>query len=306
MELLVVIAIIGILVALLLPAVQAAREAARRMQCSNNLKQLGLTVYNYHDANRNLPPARYLDGWPSWFALILPYMEGSAEYETWDFEEMFYDDLNERARLITISGYICPSRGRGGILLTDDQEFPAAVGDYAGNAGNNQGTTDEGGTFPYWDPAANGMIVSHKIFASVTGQISEPDPKAGSWANHHVKFKSVTDGLTNTFLAGEKHVPLQNLGTLPDDGSVYNGDNAEHEVRAAGINVPFSKGPNDLVCCFNFGSPHQGVIQFVMGDGSVRSIDNSTGGQQIDVSIDLNLLDLLSVRNDGIPFSDDY
>src|SRR5262245_25367012 len=82
-ELLVVIAIIGVLVALLLPAVQAAREAARRMQCANNLKQLGLAVQNFHDTQGTLPPAYNLrhnggnggDGYFTWFAHILPYVE---------------------------------------------------------------------------------------------------------------------------------------------------------------------------------------------------------------------------------------
>ena len=78
-ELLVVIAIIGVLVALLLPAVQAAREAARRTQCTNNLKQMGLACHNFHDARKSLPPA-YMsgEGFGTWLMLIMPYMEEGA------------------------------------------------------------------------------------------------------------------------------------------------------------------------------------------------------------------------------------
>src|SRR5712672_1553891 len=74
-ELLVVIAIIGILVALLLPAIQAAREAARRSQCSNNLKQIGLAALNFENSRRKLPPARIVDHQATWLVLILPHME---------------------------------------------------------------------------------------------------------------------------------------------------------------------------------------------------------------------------------------
>src|SRR5688500_12419399 len=84
-ELLVVIAIIGILIALLLPAVQAAREAARRYQCTNNLKQIGLAMHNYHDINGKFPPSRIARGdYITWAVLILPYMEQQAMYELWN------------------------------------------------------------------------------------------------------------------------------------------------------------------------------------------------------------------------------
>ena len=89
-ELLVVIAIIGILVALLLPAVQAAREAARRTSCTNNIRQLGLALVNYHDAHKTLPfGSGYLNARTgTWVSAILPYMEEQSLYDRFDFNRL--------------------------------------------------------------------------------------------------------------------------------------------------------------------------------------------------------------------------
>src|SRR5688500_11681391 len=89
-ELLVVIAIIGVLVALLLPAVQAAREAARRTQCSNNLKQMSLASLNVEDTYKGLPPHRTADNWPTWAAMILPYVEQSNTLALWDLKKRYH------------------------------------------------------------------------------------------------------------------------------------------------------------------------------------------------------------------------
>src|SRR5438445_12402709 len=91
-ELLVVIAIIGVLVALLLPAVQAARESARRSQCSNHLKQIGLAVQNFEDSNKVLVPARMENyGGVTWVVFLLPFMEQGPFYQQWDINRWYYD-----------------------------------------------------------------------------------------------------------------------------------------------------------------------------------------------------------------------
>ncbi|HTI51905.1 MAG TPA: DUF1559 domain-containing protein, partial [Planctomycetaceae bacterium] len=118
-----VIAIIGVLVALLLPAVQQAREAARRTQCKNNLMQLGLALHNYEMAYERLPPGSVNTTGPirseekgyhmSWMVQILPYIDQLVVYEHFDFDAGAYDEKNKEPRSAHIPTYVCPSRARG-------------------------------------------------------------------------------------------------------------------------------------------------------------------------------------------------
>jgi hypothetical protein len=292
----VVIAIIGILIGLLLPAVQSAREAARRTKCSNNLKQLGLAIHNFHGAHEMLPPARYRDNFPSWLALILPFMEASSQYDLWNTERSYYDRSNDSARRSGILTFVCPSRRDLSLSKEGDdndgsgRHMPGAVGDYVGCSGNNvqpPGPTFNG-TFPYWDASANGSIVTHKTFGET------PPPEQIRWNRHHLRFARIVDGLSNTILGGEKHVRIENIGIYPDDGSIFNGDYANSQVRSGGRNVPIAKGPNDQVCCHNFGSAHPNICQFIFGDGRIQAVS---------VTIAPDVLDRLTVRNDGRPVS---
>jgi prepilin-type N-terminal cleavage/methylation domain-containing protein len=115
-ELLVVIAIIGILIALLLPAVQAAREAARRSQCTNNMKQIGLALQNYHDQNRSFPFGVRAQGWgPSFYVGLLPYLEQTAVYQKWDMIGVHNGYMYGNAKVaaaaegVRIAPLVCPS-----------------------------------------------------------------------------------------------------------------------------------------------------------------------------------------------------
>ncbi len=107
-ELLVAMAIIAILVALLMPAVQSSREAARRTQCRNNLKQIGVAIHNFHAQEGALPPSRNYDHYTTWAFLILPHLEQFTLFSSWDASLKYYYQPDE-ARLTHIPMYMCPT-----------------------------------------------------------------------------------------------------------------------------------------------------------------------------------------------------
>ena len=240
-ELLVVIAIIGILIALLLPAVQAAREAARRMQCSNHLKQIGLAVHNFHDSRKGIPPSNYFDhNRSTMWGLIYPYIEQTALYDIllgnygagplttwpgmWNHATMTQEMRNS---LGSVPTYKCPSKRSSGVAVTsnDVPEKPGPQGDYAyvvsvrgatANAGNNLGwwdhgtgsRGDRGGGQPYeWLLAKLPLVASPFQVA---------DSQSGNWEDGSyspkLTFGSVVDGLSNQLFIGEKHIPLGRVG----------------------------------------------------------------------------------------------
>jgi prepilin-type N-terminal cleavage/methylation domain-containing protein/prepilin-type processing-associated H-X9-DG protein len=301
-ELLVVIAIIGILVSLLLPAVQSAREASRRASCQNNLRQIGLAVHNFHDAHNLVPPSRYINGSPTWFAIILPFIEGQAEAQAWDYEQLYYANTNRLAREIELATFRCPSReaprlAHNAFGDAGNTSIQGAVGDYAGNAGNNSRGGDQ-----FWRPDENGVIITADMF--------DDNPTGRRNWDHDVAFDKIIDGLSKTFLAGEKHIPI---GATDRQGSLYNGDNQNNCARVAGRVAPLANGEHDLTLCREtsgcrglsnsacicdiFGSWHPGVVQFVFADGHVSAIP---------VAADLVVIDRLSVRNDGLPILAEY
>ena len=291
-ELLVVIAIIAILIALLVPAVQKVREAAARTQCGNNLKQIGLAVHNYHDANKCLPPARIdTDGGATWCVLILPYLDQLPLYDLWDLKREYYNQpLAFRQTALPV--YFCPTRrvpGIGNLSTLDIPEagwtataFPGALGDYACNEGDN---TNGGFNTPQADGAI--ILANHTNAADAAGGYTIP-----SWQSN-TKFQTITDGTSNTLLVGEKHVKLgPTWGTTVGDGSIWNGDPANQNAgRTAGAAYLLARTPTDNYNV-QFGSYHPGFCQFVFCDGTVRAIPTT---------IDGTTLGYLAVRNDGQP-----
>ena len=324
-ELLVVIAIIAILVALLLPAVQQARAAARRTQCQNNLKQIGLALHGFHETQGALPPARlildrprtpYLMGRdrgldePSWLARILPYVEQTALAEQWDIYDTYLNNPEE-VRETAVPTFLCPDRHTvsdavaptSSISITapcgcpgGTQTVPGgAVTDYAGNHGDLTAPAIGSSQDFYWGGNGTGLLISSrpKNTAPAPGYSPKPIDKEDiqrDWLDK-VRFRDCTDGLSNTLLVGESHVPQESMLQSPYNGPAYLGRHLTNFARLAGPGVPLAKSVRDTVAgSYNFGSSHDGVVHFLMGDGRVRPINKS---------ISSTLLGRLANRADG-------
>lgn len=188
-ELLVVIAIIGVLVALLLPAVQSAREAARRTQCKNHFKQIGIALHNYHDTNKILPPA--IQFWngddartsdnlrANWLIMILPFIEQRPLYESFDFNETISHSNNRDERGTKVPFYLCPADGFNTVK-------------FKGNTGG------EGDNWQRGNYAANG----HANFSNENG-FADDKRRGVMGVNVSLRFAEITDGLSNAMMAGE-------------------------------------------------------------------------------------------------------
>ncbi len=297
-ELLVVIAIIAVLIGLLLPAVQKVREAANRLSCQNNLKQMGLAVHNFHDTFNALPPSRIDDG-ATWCVYLLPYLEQGALYERFDFTQPWPGQSSPQVSA-TVKVFVCPSRRSPTLSTQGDNQsgigdwpgfprsYPAAphkpgpTGDYAaclGHTLNDDPTTERNqGSGAFGNKVRNpGETTRTRLTA---GYKLPPGP---------LRISSISDGLSNTLFLGEKHVHNNNLGRKEGpnwlgtqrcyDNCLFNGDNLATSGRAAGptallaqANEPCGSGVT------RFGSWHAGGVQFVLGDGSVRTLSFSTFG----------------------------
>ena len=201
-ELLVVIAIIGILIGLLIPAVQSAREAGRRSQCANNLKQVALALEAYHDERGSLPVGAYNCCWGTWAVAIFPNLENNGAYKTWD--QRLYDNsaryASSQDRMVT--GVRWPT-----LTCPSDNPSTNNLGIVQHNYGANFGNTGYVNTPVGWNsnpPAATyaGVKFAGAPFYMGGGgpQLGEPQFASGAKA---VNFKEVTDGLSHTLLVAE-------------------------------------------------------------------------------------------------------
>ena len=319
-ELLVVIAIIGILIALMLPAIQAARESARRVTCVNHLAQLGVAVHNYQNAHEVLPPGVVNPDGPiqslpkgyhySWIVQLLPYMEEVNIFNHVDFKVGAYDKANDPARAIRMGLLQCPSEPNG-------YPLDRGVSDYAG--------------------------CHHDVEAPI-----DADNHGVFFLNSHVRDEDITDGISHTIFAGEKlcydmddlgwisgtRATLRNTGWALDLDSDFDDVPRMFPTDAAmgmpaggpgpGMMAPdivmdpqtgdwvTPEGPRALdvlqervdaaeaanpqkfkkaaLAVGGFGSGHPGVVNFLFGDGSVRSLPKM---------IDLPVLQQMGHRADG-------
>lgn len=189
-ELLVVIAIIGVLVSLLLPAVQAARESARRSQCVNNLRQIGLAMQNYHDSKGALPPGSRSCCGGSWANYILPYLEQANFAATWT-DGNYLSGLNRSFITTRVDGYTCPSEITLATATTQGVVIPNH--NYAANYGNTVY-----GQHVYLNEPFRGAPFGNVLDYNGTGFDQYSRPVLGK-----VNFKAITDGLSNTLLVSE-------------------------------------------------------------------------------------------------------
>lgn len=297
-ELLVVIAIVAILIAILLPAVQAAREAARRSACRNNLKQIGLALYNYHDSNRLFPMATVVKpsnthAYPyklwnyepstwcaSWIVLLLPQLDQQTLYRQYDVLAPAMSITNSAVISKELSVVLCPSDS----FATNSNRYRPTTGVYSGvvaargNYGINM--SPNGGTpIPvFGHPSGNGFANTNTCYSTA----------------------QITDGLSNTVFVDEIRAGVDSLldsrGTWGLGGA---GNSATHKHACTDAYVPNSRHPqaDDLAACvqgFELGMPcnnwafpgvyneqvaarsmHPGGVHALLGDGSVRFINDS-------------------------------
>ncbi len=301
-ELLVVIAIIGILVALLLPAVQAAREAARRMQCSNNCKQIGLAIHNYHDTFKALPLAWYLDqvstapllnGEP-WGVGILMFMEQQPLYDQYNHRVAPLDQTSPANVAIIqtpLAAYVCPSAPGG---LERRYTFNAAptLPVTATNIAPSDYMVTTGVRGAFANVAYNGNPGGNR-----DGAMKVHGPMGN---NQSGRLADIIDGTSNTFLIGErtggnniynKRTVAPGLAPLvPSNGGGW-GDVLNGECWLAGslytgaATVPPAEGPCGINCTsargYGFHSFHPGGTHFVMADASVQFMNETANALSI-------------------------
>ncbi len=318
-ELLVVIAIIGILIALLLPAVQAAREASRRTQCINNLKQQGLACQNFHETYKALPPSRVDDG-PTWCVYLLPYLEQGAAFEAFDFRFPWPSQLTAEVKRY-VPAYHCPShRPASGMSTGEDNnsgigDWPGFPGTYSLHTAHNPGPVGDYaaclGHIAIDDPPFDTQVQGPRQGTGAFGErIRQPGeltstqlPLGYRPAPGPFKLADILDGTSNTFFFGEKQVHERNFGegSGPNwsgtqncwDNCMYNGNQLLTSGRGVSRTLLLAKGS---VPCGNptnhFGSFHPAGVNFVLGDASVRTFGFSISG---------TVLEKLATRKGGEP-----
>ncbi len=278
-ELLVVIAIIAILIALLLPAVQRTREAARQTQCRNNVRQLALALHNYQSSHGVFPfgvlgtsgATSMNQPLHTWLSQLLPYVEQTAVYEQYNFDLRFDDPANQTAARSVIPVFKCPS------VTTPPLDDVYAPSHYAGNAGTEPGR-DDGVLYPL--------------------------SRAG--------FRDMTDGTSNTVAAGEVQFEIGgwargaiNSGGGGGGGGGGSGGGGGGQGFARGVlrwwtcasgcaepgmNLPETNCQNSCERRFQFSSPHEGGVHFAFADGHARFVSEN---------IDLALYFALLTRGGG-------
>jgi prepilin-type N-terminal cleavage/methylation domain-containing protein/prepilin-type processing-associated H-X9-DG protein len=287
-ELMVVIAIIAVLISLLLPAVQSAREAARRTQCVNNLLQIGIALQNYEATHTVLPPGTVdptgpiiesLSGYQfGWITQLLPFFDQKAVYRHLNFNQGIYQPANQTAREVTLSVLVCPSDGSR-----------SRFGSFGGGL-------------------SSGLdLVAKNNYAACHNDVEAPintNNHGVFFLNSHVRADEIEDGLSHTIFVGEKKGPGDELGwasgtraTLRNTGTPINQttlDSLDFLPSMMGLSGEITPGspprPSAPVMVGGFGSFHTHGANFLFGDGSVHFVRTT---------VNQGIYRLLGSRDDG-------
>lgn len=263
-ELLVVIAIIGVLMSMLFPAVQSIREAARRTQCANNLRQIGLAIHNYESAFKRLPPGweDHLEsgepGW-GWAAILLPYIEGNNVHKNIQFDVAIEDPVHEGVRTTFLSVFACPSDDGSDVF-----EIHAGDGHdhdhFTGSAPSSLRPDDDHEEEVLFQIAKSNYV---GVFGTFEIHDAPYDGDGIFYGNSETRFRDVKDGLSNTLMIGER---CSELGQ-----SIWHGNIPEAEANFARIlGIADHHGPNHPEAHFDdFRSYHPGGVNFLRADVSV-------------------------------------
>ncbi len=303
-ELLVVITIIGILIALLLPAVQAAREAARRTQCANNLKQIGLAVQNYHVSWESFPHGNINNTagscpgmaepafsestrFSNWLIAILPYMEQTALFDAYRFDYRSHAAENQVVRETPVASYVCPSdAARRTPAVPATGPAASAGAKYApGSYRAVSGRSDD--AHNYLDSE---MMFDYSVHSRGVIHL------AGVWGYGVETFAHIRDGASNTLMVGES-TTMTNTGyrtfwAYPFAYYTLSGMSNQPRILLGDYDRCVQAGGDGGVapCKRGWGGLHPGGVNFVLCDGSVRLISSS---------IDINLLGSLATIAGG-------
>jgi prepilin-type N-terminal cleavage/methylation domain-containing protein/prepilin-type processing-associated H-X9-DG protein len=307
-ELLVVIAIIGILIALLLPAVQAAREAARRSQCTNNLKQLGLALHNHHDTYKKFPSGGAHTGNSSremwgWGALILPFIEEGNLHSQLrvDQQDLHVTLTNTNLRPLVqspLEAFICPS-DTGTHLMSGGRMNGRTGRHFRGDAG-----------------LPNSFRVAKSNYIGVCGywDVDDRNNNGVLYRGSAIRFADVTDGTSSTFMVGERN-EFCAQGAWVGNRNITGGGVQGADYTLGRVSRPLNHPNNNShQCTEGFASEHPGGGNFLFVDGSVHFITNNIGYRVISGHNNQNsnntrrqqlangnpgVYQLLGIRNDG-------
>jgi prepilin-type N-terminal cleavage/methylation domain-containing protein/prepilin-type processing-associated H-X9-DG protein len=281
-ELLVVITIIGILIALLLPAVQTAREAARSLQCQNNLKQIGLAMHSYLGTNNKLPPGGRNPHYQTWYHAILPQIDQQGLYDIWNPQLQYFVPPNDQIPKTRVPMTVCPS-DQGDALIIGVDWLP---GNYACNAGN----VGVGGS---GSPSV-GVLAQRTLGAQAAVNGGQPfiisiDPL------QQTLISEVTDGLSNTLAFSECHQGTKGVNpTIDLRGWMYHAAFCWFTTWLLPNATDTDINPDSIYCCVSVdnapclsggsvGGPlamaarsnHSGGVNACMLDGSVRFVSDN-------------------------------